>query len=255
MAERAPLPFDRRRVLVTGASSGIGRAVGLELSRQGAHVVLMGRNRTELQRTCDRMDGRPADVVEFDFLDADSVVSQVRDLAREHGRLYGLCHCAGLVETRPLSSFDRRTFRTMMEVNLVAGIELAQAVSRRDVITEDGGSLLLMASIYGWVGMPGQVGYCATKGAVLAAARAMAVELARRKIRVNTLSPGLVRTSMTQKALAKLSPEQARDLEQAYPLGPGEPEDVARAAAFLLAPNNTWITGTDLVIDGGYSAR
>lgn len=240
---------------MTGASSGIGRAVAIELSRQGAHVVLMGRNRAELDRTRDLIQGLPAHVVELDLLELDSIGPQVRDIARHHGRLYGACHCAGVVETRPLSSFDHRTFRTMADVNLVAGIELARAVSRRDVISDDGGALLLIASIYGLVGMPGQIGYCATKGGVLAAVRAMAVELARRKIRVNTLSPGLVRTPMTQKAISQLSPDQARDLEQAYPLGPGQPEDVARAAAFLLDPANSWITGTDLVIDGGYSAR
>ena len=255
MAELTPLPFDSRTIVVTGASSGIGRAVVVELSRQGADVILIGRNRAELDRTCALLEGRPAHIVELDLLESDSLGQQIRDVARQHGRLYGLCHCAGLVETRPLSSFDHRAFRTMMDVNLVAGIELARAVSRRDVIAEDGGSLLLIASIYGWVGMPGQIGYCATKGGVLAAARAMAVELARRKIRVNTLSPGLVRTPMTQRAVAQLSPDQAKDLEQAYPLGPGEPEDVARAAAFLLSPANAWITGTDLVIDGGYSAR
>jgi NAD(P)-dependent dehydrogenase (short-subunit alcohol dehydrogenase family) len=83
----------------------------------------------------------------------------------------------------------------------------------------------------------------------------MAIELARRRIRVNTLSPGLVHTPMTDAAFSLLSPEQVRAIEDAHPLGTGSPDDVARAAAFLLAPQSTWITGTDLVIDGGYTAR
>jgi NAD(P)-dependent dehydrogenase (short-subunit alcohol dehydrogenase family) len=160
-----------------------------------------------------------------------------------------------VVETRPLSAFQPDSFRAMLEVNLMAGIELAQTVARRDVMTEEGGAILFISSIYGWVGMAGQIGYSATKGALLAAARAMAVELARRKIRVNTLSPGLVRTAMTDQALSMLSPEQVRELENAYPLGAGDPQEVARAAVFLLAPQSRWITGTDLIVDGGYTAR
>jgi NAD(P)-dependent dehydrogenase (short-subunit alcohol dehydrogenase family) len=143
----------------------------------------------------------------------------------------------------------------MMDVNLSAGLELARIMCRKDILTEEGGSLLFVASIYGWVGMPGQIAYSATKGAMLAAARAMAVELARRRVRVNTLSPGLVHTPMTEAAFHLLSTQQVHDLETAYPLGAGQPEDVARAAAFLLAPQNRWITGTDLIIDGGYTAQ
>ena len=143
----------------------------------------------------------------------------------------------------------------MLNVNLIAGIELARAISRRDVMEPDGGSILLMSSIYGRVGMPGQIGYAGSKGAVVAAARAMAIELARRNIRVNTLSPGFVKTPMTEEALAKLSEQQVKKIEDAHPLGTGTTEDVARAAAFLLAPQNRWITGVDLVIDGGYTAQ
>lgn len=120
---------------------------------------------------------------------------------------------------------------------------------------EDGGAMLLIASIYGHVGQPGQISYSASKGALLAASRAMAVELARRKIRVNTLSPGLVHTPLSDGALSQLSEEQVHRLEEAFPLGTGKPEDVARAAVFLLAPQSAWITGTDIVIDGGYTAR
>ena len=120
---------------------------------------------------------------------------------------------------------------------------------------QDGGTILFMSSIYSRVGMPGQIGYAGSKGAVVAASRAMAIELARRNIRVNTLSPGFVRTPMTDEALAKLSDSQVKKIEDAHPLGTGSPEDVARAAVFLLAPQNRWITGIDLVIDGGYTAQ
>ena len=183
------------------------------------------------------------------------IVGLVRNHVSEHGRIYGLCHCAGAVETRPLTSFKVSNFREMMDVNVAAGLELSRAICRRDVATDEGGSLLFIASVYGSVGMPGQTTYSASKGAVLAAARSLAVELARRGIRVNTLSPGLIRTAMTEGAFSRLSGDQVRALEAQYPLGVGQPEDVARAAAFLLAPQSSWITGTDLVIDGGYTAR
>jgi len=103
--------------------------------------------------------------------------------------------------------------------------------------------------------MPGQIAYSASKGAVNSAVRTMAVELARRQIRVNTLSPGLVRTDMTNEAFKLLTEEQVKKLEQSFPLGVGSSGDVARAAAYLLAPQNRWITGIDLVVDGGYTAR
>jgi NAD(P)-dependent dehydrogenase (short-subunit alcohol dehydrogenase family) len=103
--------------------------------------------------------------------------------------------------------------------------------------------------------MAGQIGYSATKGAVSAAVRSMAVELARRKIRVNSISPALVHTRLSDAALQRLDPARVQHLESLHPLGPGTPEDVARAAAFLLAPETRWITGTDLVIDGGYTAQ
>ena len=173
-----------------------------------------------------------------------------RDLP-EVGRIYGLCHSAGIVETRPLASSKVEGLREMTDVNLTAWIELAKAVSRRDVMEEGGGSILFISSIYGIVGMPGQIGYSASKGAVIAAARGMAVELARRTIRVNSISPGLVKTDMTARSMALLSKEQVKALEQKDPLGTGLPEDVARAAVFLLAPQSKRITGINLVIDEG----
>src|SRR5262249_23254247 len=110
-------------------------------------------------------------------------------------------------------------------------------------------------SVYAHVGAPGQTGYSASKGAIVAAIRSLALELAPRHLRVNCLSPGLVHTAMTDAAHSRLTAEQWAQIEAMHPLGAGQPEDVARAAAFLMDPRNTWITGTDLIIDGGYTLR
>lgn len=249
------IDFAGRWIVLTGASSGIGRAIAIELARRGARVLLTGRNEEQLRATQEQLPAQSSRIVVQDLHQIDVLSGIVRDHAKQHGRIYGLCYCSGVVETRPLGSFHAEGFRDMVTVNVTAAFELARAVCRRDVITEAEGALLFVASIYGTVGMPGQMAYSATKGALQSAARTLAIELARRKIRVNTLSPGLVQTPMTAKAFSVLSAEQIHEIESSHPLGTGQPHEVAHAAAFLLAPQTTWITGTDLVIDGGYTAR
>ncbi len=246
--------FGGRRVLVTGASSGIGRAIATELAQRGAALVLLGRDRPALNATREGLEGSDHHVVELDLADADRVGPALRQLTGDLGRLYGLCHSAGVVQTLPLAANRPTDTRAMMEVNLVAALELARAVTRRDVMEPDGGAIVFVASVYGRVGIAGQIGYSASKGALIAAARSMALELARRNIRVNTVSPGMVATPMTDGALALLTEEQLQRLRAGYPLGIGHPSDVARTAVFLLAPQTRWITGTDVVVDGGYTA-
>jgi NAD(P)-dependent dehydrogenase (short-subunit alcohol dehydrogenase family) len=249
------IDFSGKRVVVTGASSGLGRAIALELGSRGAELILIGRDQERLRETGDAMGSAVRHIAAFDLEQVSGITPQIIQLVQAHGPLYGLCHAAGVVQTLPLAATKAEHVRRMMEVNLVAGIELARAVSRRDVMEPEGGAILFISSIYSRAGVSGQVAYCATKGAVNAAVRAMAVELARRHIRVNTLSPGMVRTPMTEAALAVLSESQVDALVNAHPLGIGSPEDVARAAAFLLAPQTRWITGADLAVDGGYTAK
>ena len=255
MESKPFIDFQGKKVVVTGASSGIGRAISVELSRYGATLILVGRDRKRLDETASLLDSDNSHTMVLDLREYSEILSKIKEFSREFGRIYGLCHCAGVVETRPLSSIKVDGLKSMLDVNLVSGIELARSVCRRDVMEEKGGSILFISSIYALVGMPGQIAYSASKGAVNSAVRTMAVELARRQIRVNTLSPGLVRTDMTNEAFKLLTEEQVKKLEQSFPLGVGSSGDVARAAAYLLAPQNRWITGIDLVVDGGYTAR
>ena len=249
------IDFGGKTVVVTGASSGIGRAISVELSNRGAGLVLIGRAEEKLNETYRLLAPGHHHVVPLDLMDYPKISPAIIDFARRNGRVYGACHSAGVVETRPLSGIKREGVLSMLEVNLMSGIEIARAVCRRDVMEEGGGSILFISSIYALIGMPGQIGYSASKGAVTAAMRTMAIELARRRIRVNSISPGLVETDMTEKAFSMLTKEQVKELKESFPLGTGKPEDIARAAAFLLAPQNVWITGVDMVVDGGYTAR
>ena len=255
MSEHNDLGFQGKRVLVTGASSGIGRSVAIELSRWGAGVILVGRDEERLKNTAEALRDGDHVTLCLDLRDHAGIFPHIKKLARSGGRIYGMCHAAGVVDTKPLSASNFKAVQASLDVNLIAGLEVARVVCRRDVLEEEGGSLLFIASIYGLIGMPGEMAYSASKGAVLAAVRTLAVELARRKIRVNALSPGFVSTAMTENALSRLSVEHAEKIKNAHPLGVGTPEDVARAASFLLAPVNSWVTGTNLVIDGGFTAQ
>jgi NAD(P)-dependent dehydrogenase (short-subunit alcohol dehydrogenase family) len=247
--------FEGKTIVVSGASSGIGRAIALQLARQGAGLVLIGRNRERLEDTAQRAGACVCRIVQLDLTDMTAIMPAVKEAASTLGRLYGLCHAAGTVDTLPLSAVSPNKLQAMMQVNYLAGVELARSVTRRDLLSEEGGAVLFISSIYGLIGKSGQIAYSGSKGAVIAAARAMAIELARRNVRVNVLSPGMVRTEMTERALAGLSTQQVQALKDSHPLGFGSPDDVAYAATFLLAPENKWITGTNLIVDGGCSAQ
>lgn len=248
------IDFSGRTVLLSGATSGIGSVIASLLASQNARLVLLGRNQQKLDAINKQLHGNQHVSVVINLEDTATIATLLKPQLAALGPLYGFCHCAGLAQTRSLGASGSEVLQRHTDVNLIAALELSRLVSNRTLAQKGEGSIVFISSIYASIGAPGQIAYCASKGAINAAARAMAVELAPRNIRVNSVSPGFIRTEMTT-TNSPLSDDQIQEIINKHPMGEGDAMDVARAVSFLLAPENHWITGIDLKVDGGYTAQ
>lgn len=250
-----PMALNGKRILVTGGSSGIGRETAVILSRLGAKVVIAGRNRVHLSATLELLDNEGHAAESVDLSELENIPEWLEHVATANGPLDGLVHSAGLQIMKPLRALTDVDVESLMKINLLAAINLAKGFRKRGVVGPEGGSIVFVASVMGLVGSPGQSLYSATKGALIAMSRSLALELARERIRVNCVAPAMVRTEMMDKMFQSLLPQQVATIEQMHPLGLGLPSDVAHSIAFLLADSGRWITGTTLAVDGGYTAQ
>lgn len=249
-----PLDLSGRSVLVTGASSGIGRETACLVAQLGGRVIATGRSEDRLRGTLGALAGEGHAAEPFDLGDAAGIPIWIKRLRAEYGPLHGLVHCAGVHALRPLRILDAGTCDEMMHINVTSAMALARGFTQRGV-AGPGSSIVLLSSVAGFVGQAGVAAYAASKGAIAAMSRSLAVELAAAGIRVNCVAPGMVRGEMTSALLNQLNGEQTEALESRHLLGFGCPRDVAHAIIFLLAETARWITGTTLVVDGGYSAH
>ena len=249
-----PLDLTGKTVLVTGASRGIGRATAVFLSRLGARIVAAGRDETQLAETISQMEGSGHLVRSFDLNQVEALPAWIKSVAAETGPLYGLVHSAGVVMNRSLKGLTYQNLLDIQRVNVDAAIMLSKGFRQKDMYEAGGSSVVYLSSVAAYKSKPALAAYAATKGALISLAKTLALELAAQKIRVNCVCPGLVRTAMVDELEEILLPEQLERLYAEYPLGLGQPEDVAYAIACLLAPAARWITGSALVLDGGYTA-
>jgi len=250
-------PFEDIRgqpILVTGASSGIGREACVLLSQLGAQLILTGRSEERLAETMQMLDGTGHLVEPWDLSQAETIPAWMKKIAKKTGPLHGVVHSAGIHEVSPVRFLKDENFSHLMNVNVNSAVQLAKGFRQKNVRGEKG-SLVLLSSVVGFVGQAGVVAYSASKGAVCALTRSIALEFAAENIRVNCIAPGLVKSEMTTEFQSKLPEGQFEALCEQYPLGIGEPRDVANAIAFLLSGAARWITGTTLVVDGGYTAH
>jgi NAD(P)-dependent dehydrogenase (short-subunit alcohol dehydrogenase family) len=249
------LSLAAKRVLVTGASAGIGRSTAILLSELGARVTLVARSQVRLEETQSMLSGEGHTIARTDLQETDSIGDWFAALAADQGPFDGLVHSAGLGSLVPLRTLTTAHLREVMQVNVFAAIALTKAFSRKRHY-QPGSSVVLVASVAGMVGVPVRTAYSASKGALIAFARSAAVELAKSGIRINCVAPAYVKTEMFQEAFKHLTSEQMQNLiEATQPLGLGTPADVAHAIAFLLAETGKWITGAVLSVDGGYTAQ
>lgn len=240
-----PFSLKGRHVLVTGASSGIGRAIAVESARAGARLTILGRDPNRLEQTLAGLLGIGHNAVRFDLKDPDDIVQMVSSLEK----VDGVVHSAGITRVAPVKFITQADFNEIMSVNVYAAMELTKQLLIHKKIKK-ASSLVFVSSVAGGI-LPstGQGVYAASKGALSAYAKVLALELAPRQIRANNILSAMVRTPLLD--AMGISAEALASDEAKYPLGYGNPEDVAWAAVYLLSDASRWMTGNNLVIDGG----
>lgn len=254
VASLNPLDLNGGTILVTGASSGIGRETAVVLSQLNAKVVLTGRNQERLEETLQSLAGEGHFVSPCDLDALDEVPKWLKGVTAKTGPLKGLVHSAGIHGTVPIRVLSAQKAEEMMRVNVSSAMMLARAFRQRDCYARDS-SVVFLSSTAGLVGSPGLSAYAASKAALIGLTRALAAELAADGIRVNCVAPGFVKTEMFDRYAASVPPEHLSEQLALFPLGLGTPRDVAYGVAYLLAETGRWITGTTLVLDGGYSMK
>ena len=242
-----PFAIQNKKVLITGASSGIGRAMAIACSEMGAEVYFTGRNAAALSDTLKLMTGDGHKMLISDSTNATDIETLVTELPVLDGIV-----CNAGVNRRMLTQYIKELdMDLILNTNLKAPVMLVRALLKAKKINS-GASVVFVSSIAAFHSSIGDGVYSASKGGLSSFAKVLALELASKKIRVNTIQPGMVRTGLTEKG--PLSEEEYSKDEQRYPLSRyGKPEEVAYSAIYLLSDASAWITGTDLVIDGGIS--
>jgi len=243
-----PFSLEGKSILVTGASSGIGRAIAIECSKMGAQVVITGRNSERLQETFDTLEGEGHRQIKADLVSNEDLTSLVSQL----DALDGVVLCAGKGKTVPVQFATRDVFDDIFNINFFSTIEFLRVIYKKKLIKK-GGAVVLLASVGGNYNFNvGNSVYGASKAALNSMMKFCAKEFAPRKIRVNSICPGVVTTPMIKPS--SISTEQWETHKEEYPLKRyGEPKEIAFGAIYLLSDAAAWVTGQDLVIDGGFT--
>ena len=235
-----------KRILVTGASAGIGRQTAVTLSEAGAKVVLVARREEELQKTLEMLSGEGHVYYLFDLNDLDGIENLIDKIVGQNDILQGLAFCAGVTTTRPYKVTTPEDLHTIMKLNFYSFYEMVRQFAKKKN-SEDGAKIVAVSSIASRKPDKGQAAYAASKAAIDAAVTVLAQELIPRHININTIHPAFVRTDMSQDYII----DSQRYNAPIHPWGLIEPEEVATLITYLLSPAANMITGSGVDIGGG----
>lgn len=245
-----PFSLAEKKILITGASSGIGKATAIECSRLGANCVITGRNIERLQETMDQLSPGEHSQICADITKEEELLKLIDSVPQ----LDGAAFCAGVAICQPILFSSRKYFNQVFEPNFFAPVEMLRLLVKTKKLKRPS-SVVFIDSIGGtgrWT--PGNGVYGSSKAALQSIMHYYAVELGSMHIRVNTINPGMVETPLIHHG--RLSDEQLQEDMKAHPLGRyGKPEDVAYGVIYLLSDASSWVTGHSLVIDGGITAK
>lgn len=243
-----PLSLQGKRILVTGASSGMGKVFAQMIAAQGGQVVLLARNAERLQQTFDSLAGDGHQICVCDLTDEDQLKETVASLSA----LDGIVLCAGINEFVPVKFVKQEKIEKMFQTNYFSQLILVQMLLKKKLVNK-GSSIVFISSVSSVLGVQGTLLYASSKGAINSAVRVLASELAAQNIRVNAILPGIVKTEMLSGT--NISEEDFAKQEADYPLGLGTPEDVAHAVLFHLSDASRWLTGQCMILDGGFTLK
>lgn len=249
-----PFSLKEKTIIVTGASSGIGRQCAIDCSKMGAKVILIARNQERLEETLASLDNNDHQVYSYDLTQIDGIKELVNTIVSSNGKIDGLIHAAGIEITKPIKLLESSDYEMIYRTNNLSGFELMRQLSSIKNMNK-GGSIIFISSITAIIGRSGVAAYAASKGAMISATKSFALELAKRQIRVNCISPGTILTPMMLNYLNGLDDASRQKRIDGFPLGLGETTDISNACIYLLSDASRWITGQNIIIDGGYTIK
>lgn len=242
--------FSGKNYVVTGASSGIGRQIAAELAESGANVLAVARREQPLQALAETYKDRLMPGV-ADVSDIVRVEEAVGEFTRRYGKIHGCVYAAAFNAITSLKGFDESQARNIMEISFWSAVSVMRLLTKRKYANL-GSSYVFLSSTNAYIAPRGMFAYSGAKAAIQVAMRSIAKEIADRSHRVNTISPGWIKNTEMTEGMKDLMCKET--ISQGYLLGLGEVEDVSGIALFLLSNRSKWITGTDVVVDGGYLA-